>query len=149
MRTSHAMADTLVTPINDSFLDFDVLARVDPETYAVQGLSHYADLVAEARRQRGLIDPRPMDWVVVRNRLGQDTRNRRKLGASLAMLADLAGCRIADGISERLVFREFFPRGLTALDTLDRKTLGTEPTASHVAARDEIRRLIAALRLPT
>ncbi|HVY18979.1 MAG TPA: division plane positioning ATPase MipZ [Bauldia sp.] len=148
MRTSHAMADTLVTPINDSFVDFDVLARVDPETYAVRGLSHYADLVSEARRQRGLIDPRPMDWIVVRNRLGKDTRNRRKLGAGLSQLADLAGCRIAEGISERLVFREFFPRGLTALDTLDRKTLGTEPTASHVAARDEIRRLIATLRLP-
>ncbi len=149
MRVSHAMADTLVTPINDSFVDFDVLAQVDPETYAVRGLSHYAELVAEARRQRALIDPRPMDWVVVRNRLqSKDTRNRKKLGAGLATLADLVGCRIAEGISERVVFRELFPRGLTALDALDRKTLGMEPTASHVAARAEIRRLLATLNLP-
>jgi chromosome partitioning protein len=149
MRVSHAMADTLITPINDSFVDFDVLARVDPETYAVTGSSHYAELVAEARRQRRLVDPRPMDWVVVRNRLGaRATRNRRKLGSALATLAEQEGFRVAEGISERIVFRELFPRGLTALDALDRKTLGIDPTASHAAARDEIRRLIAALRLP-
>jgi chromosome partitioning protein len=149
MRVSHAMADTLVTPINDSFVDFDVLARVDPETYAVTGPSHYAALVAEARRQRSLVDPRPMDWVVVRNRLGaRATRNRRKLGEGLSSLAGQIGFRVADGISERVVFRELFPRGLTALDALDRKTLGVEPGASHAAAREEIRRLIAALRLP-
>jgi chromosome partitioning protein len=149
MRVSHAMADTLVTPINDSFVDFDVLARVDPETYAVTGPSHYAGLVAEARRQRSLIDPRPMDWVVVRNRLGaRATRNRRKLGDALATLAGQVGFRVAEGISERVVFRELFPRGLTVLDALDRKTLGMEPTASHAAAREEIRRLIATLNLP-
>src|SRR5450759_579969 len=35
MRLAHSMADTLVTPINDSFLDFDVLGTVDPATYSV------------------------------------------------------------------------------------------------------------------
>jgi chromosome partitioning protein len=149
MRVSHAMADTLVTPINDSFIDFDVLARVDPETYAITGVSHYAELVAEARRQRALIDPRPMDWVVVRNRLAaKATRNRRKLAEGIEALAGRIGFRLAEGISERVVFRELFPRGLTALDPLNRKTLGMDPTASHVAARDEIRQLIAALNLP-
>jgi chromosome partitioning protein len=150
MRVSHAMADTLITPINDSFIDFDVLARVDPQTYEVRELSHYADLVAEARRQRSLVDSRGMDWIVVRNRLSPTrTRNRQKLTRGLEELARRVGCRLADGISERVVFRELFPRGLTALDTLDRKTLGSEPTVSHVAARDEIRALIDALHLPT
>jgi chromosome partitioning protein len=150
MRVSHAMADTLITPINDSFIDFDVLARVDPQTYEVRELSHYAELVAEARRQRSLVDSRGMDWIVVRNRLSPTrTRNRQKLTRGLEELARRVGCRLADGISERVVFRELFPRGLTALDTLDRKTLGSEPTVSHVAARDEIRALIDALRLPT
>lgn len=37
MRLAHSMADTLVTPINDSFLDFDVLGTVDPANYAVTG----------------------------------------------------------------------------------------------------------------
>ena len=52
MRLAHAMADTLVTPINDSFLDFDVLGTVDPATYSVTGESHYAEVVREARRKR-------------------------------------------------------------------------------------------------
>jgi chromosome partitioning protein len=149
MRVSHAMADTLITPINDSFIDFDVLAQVDPETYEVRGQSHYSDLVGEARRQRQLVDSRDMDWVVVRNRLSAtDTRNHRKVEAGLLQLAGKIGCRVAEGISERVVFRELFPRGLTALDNLDRKTLGGEPTQSHVSARDEIRRLLDALNLP-
>jgi chromosome partitioning protein len=149
MRVSHAMADTLITPINDSFIDLDVLARVDPETFAVEGLSHYAELVEEARRQRRLVDNRAMDWVVVRNRLSSfDTRNRRKVEAALTDVGSRLNFRMADGISERVVFRELFPRGLTALDSLDRATLGGEPTLSHVSARDEIRGLIEALRLP-
>ena len=149
MRVSHAMADTLITPINDSFVDLDVLARVDPETFAVKGVSHYAELVAESQRQRRLVDERQMDWVVVRNRISPtDTRNRRKVESALREFAGMVGCRIADGISERVVFRELFPRGLTALDNLDRKTLGVEPTASHVSARDEIKRLLELLDLP-
>jgi len=149
MRVSHAMADTLITPINDSFVDLDVLAAVDPETYTVTHLSHYAELVEEARRQRHLVDSRATDWVVVRNRLARfDTRNRRKLDSALADIAGRLGFRLAPGISERVVFRELFPRGLTALDDLDRKALGAEPTTSHVGAREEVAALIAALNLP-
>lgn len=149
MRVSHAMADTLITPINDSYIDLDVLARVNPETYAVEGPSHYAELVTESRRQRKLIDGRSMDWVVVRNRLSSlQTRNRKKVERSLKQLSEAVGFRIAKGISERVVYRELFPRGLTALDTLDRKTLGAEATVAHVSARDEIRSLIDTLNLP-
>jgi chromosome partitioning protein len=149
MRVSHAMADTLITPINDSFVDFDILAQVDPETHAVVGPSHYAELVAESRRQRRLIDNRTMDWVVVRNRLSSfQTRNRRKVEKVLKQLSEQTGFRLARGISERVVYRELFPRGLTALDSLDRRTLGGDPTLSHVSARDEIRSLIESLNLP-
>ena len=149
MRVSHAMADTMITPINDSFVDFDVLARVDPETFEVIADSHYAELVTESRRQRRLVDNRETDWVVVRNRLsGVETRNRRKIEGVLHQLAGRVGCRVVPGISERVVFRELFPRGLTAVDTLDRKALGSDPTASHAAAANEIRGLISALRLP-
>jgi chromosome partitioning protein len=149
MRVSHAMADTLITPINDSFIDMDVLAQVDPDTFAVIGPSHYAELVAEARRQRRIVDDREMDWVVVRNRLtATETRNRRSVEKGLRQLAPTVGFRIARGIGERVVYRELFPRGLTALDSLDRKTLGGDPTASHASARDEIRALLETLRLP-
>jgi chromosome partitioning protein len=150
MRVSHAMADTLITPINDSFIDFDVLAKVDPETFDIQAPSHYAELVADARKQRELVDDRAMDWVIVRNRLSTlDSRNRRQLVRNLETLSGQIGFRIADGISERLIFRELFPRGLTALDKLDKSTLGSEPTLSHLSARREIRTLIDTLNLPT
>jgi chromosome partitioning protein len=149
MRVSHAMADTLITPINDSFIDFDVLGRIDPTTFAVLAPSHYAELVLEARRQRQLIDQRTTDWVVVRNRLAlAENRDRRKLDEGLAHLGAEVGFRLAKGISDRAVFRELFPRGLTALDAFDQVLLGVEPTLSHLSAREEIRAMIASLELP-
>ena len=74
MRLAHSMADTLVTPLNDSFLDFDVLATLDPTNFGVTGESHYAEMVREARRQRRLVDGRLTDWIVVRNRLSRSAR---------------------------------------------------------------------------
>jgi chromosome partitioning protein len=149
MRLAHSMADTLVTPLNDSFIDFDVLGTIDPATYTVIGESHYAAMVREARRQRRLTDGSLMDWVVVRNRLSMlGSRNKRLVGEGLAQLGQRLGFRYTDGFAERVVYREFFPRGLTALDDLDEATLGTRPSMSHMTAREEVTQLIAALRLP-
>jgi chromosome partitioning protein len=148
-RLAHSMADTLITPLNDSFVDFDVIGTVDPATYAVTGESHYAAMVREARRQRRLIDGTRMDWVVVRNRLSRlGSRNKRLIGEGLGELATRLGFRYVDGLAERVVYREFFPRGLTALDRLDEATLGTRPSLSHVTAREEVMNLIEALKLP-
>jgi chromosome partitioning protein len=149
MRLAHSMADTLITPINDSFVDFDVLGSVDPTTFATVGVSHYADMVREARRQRRLVDGGMTDWVVVRNRLSAlGSRNRRLVGEGVGQLAKQLGFRFADGFAERVVYREFFPRGLTALDDINEDTLGIRPTTSHVTARDEVKALIATLKLP-
>jgi chromosome partitioning protein len=149
MRLAHAMADTLVTPINDSFVDLDVLGHVDPSSLAVTETSQYAELVRASRRRRHLAGERETDWVVVRNRLSMlANRNQAAVLLGLRQLAGLLEFRVADGVSERVVFRELFPAGLTAFDAFDRKTLGTEPTPSHVAARREISDLVAALQLP-
>jgi chromosome partitioning protein len=149
MRLAHSMADTLITPINDSFVDFDVLGSVDPTTFATVGVSHYAEMVREARRQRRLVDGGMTDWVVVRNRLSAlGSRNRRLVGEGVGQLAKQLGFRFADGFAERVVYREFFPRGLTALDDINEDTLGIRPTTSHVTARDEVKALIATLKLP-
>jgi chromosome partitioning protein len=149
MRLAHSMADTLVTPLNDSFLDFDVLATLDPTNFTVTGESHYAQMVREARRQRRLVDGRLTDWIVVRNRLSQlGSRNKKLVGEGINELSRRMGFRYVDGFAERVVYREFFPRGLTALDDLDEMTLGTRPNMSHVTAREEVIALLNALHLP-
>jgi chromosome partitioning protein len=149
MRLAHSMADTLITPLNDSFVDFDVLGTIDQTTFAVAGVSHYSEMVREARRQRRLVDGGLTDWIVVRNRLSTlGSRNRRLVGEGVEGLAKQLGFRAADGFAERVVYREFFPRGLTALDDLTEDTLGLRPGTSHVTARDEVKLLIDALRLP-
>jgi chromosome partitioning protein len=149
MRLAHSLADTLVTPLNDSFLDFDVLATLDPATFGVTGESHYAEMVREARRQRRLVDGRLVDWIVVRNRLSAlGSRNKRLVGEGLTELSKRMGFRCVEGFAERVVYREFFPRGLTALDNLDEATLGTRPNMSHVTAREEVIALLNSLHLP-
>ncbi|MBN8995653.1 MAG: AAA family ATPase [Rhizobiales bacterium] len=149
MRLSHSMADTLVTPINDSFVDLDVLGRIDPHELTLSTVSHYAELVRSSIRHRRLVDGRDTDWIVVRNRLSTlFSRNQTNVIGALRQVAATLGFRVADGITERVIFRELFPIGVTVFDTLDRKTLGVEPRMSHLSARREIRELIASLRLP-
>jgi chromosome partitioning protein len=149
MRLAHSMADTLITPLNDSFVDFDVLGAVDPATFAVTGASHFAEMVCESRRHRRLVDHASIDWIVVRNRLSTiGSRNKRLVGEGLHELSLRLGFRAVDGFAERVIFREFYPRGLTALDELDQNTLGTRPSLSHVTAREEVETLLSVLRLP-
>jgi len=144
LRQVHDMADTLVTPLNDSFVDFDVLGTVDPDSFGVIGIGHYGRMVEEARSRR----QRPLDWIVMRNRLNSTrTRNKRMVGEGLAALARQLNFRCVEGLAERLIFREFYPRGLTAIDSLDEATLGTRPTMSHASARFEIESLLTAMGL--
>lgn len=149
MRLAHAMADTLITPLNDSFVDMDVLGHIDAESYEVTATSHYAEVVREARRQRRMVDQDDTDWVVMRNRVGQlGTKNGRHLSEGLADLSRRLNFRLANGFAERVVYRELFLRGLTALDKLDERTLGFAPNMSHLAARHEVLALLDTLLLP-
>lgn len=144
---AHSVADTLITPINDSFIDFDLLARTDPETGAVLSPSIYSEMVWKARQTRAEAGLRPLNWIVLRNRMGVTAmHNKRKVGDALEALARRIGFRLAPGFSERVVFRELFPKGLTLLDLGD---VGSEPmTMSHIAARQELRDLMVTLNLP-
>ena len=144
-RAAMARADTLVTPINDSFVDFDLIGEVDGENFEVKKPSFYAEMVWEARTRRAREEGRTMDWVVLRNRLSTlDARNKQRVGAALESLSRRIGFRVLPGLSERVIFREFFPRGLTLLD----RAALTDFSLSHVAARNELRALIAGLNLP-
>lgn len=149
MRIAHSMADTLVTPLNDSFIDFDVLGHVSADTGEILKLSHYAHTVREARRYRNRADNGILDWIVVRNRLTQlHSRNNSAMLNSLQQLSMELGCRLAEGISERMVFRELFPTGLTALDDIEKIAPNGKTPSSIVSARQEVRSLISSLGLP-
>jgi chromosome partitioning protein len=148
-RLAHSMANTLITPLNDSFVDFSVLGAVDPETYTVIGESHYAKMVREARQQRRLADGAQLDWVVVRNRVSAlESRNMQRVARGLSELTMRLGFRLADPLGDRVIYREFFPRGITALDKLDEQTLGVRPVLSHAMARRELMNLMETLKLP-
>ncbi|KAF0676912.1 division plane positioning ATPase MipZ [Profundibacterium mesophilum] len=146
-QVAHSLADTLITPLNDSFVDFDLLARIDGETNRILGPSVYSEMVWNARQLRAQAGLKPIDWIVVRNRLGaQQMHNKKKMGDALENLAKRIGFRVAPGFSERVIFRELFPRGLTLLDLKDIGVGGLN--LSNVAARQELRDLIGALQLP-
>ncbi|MBX3447429.1 MAG: AAA family ATPase [Parvibaculum sp.] len=147
-RLGHARADTLITPMNDSFVDFDLLGRVDPQTYRIKGPSVYSEMVWESRKRRAVRDGGEIDWVVVRNRLSHlDAKNKRRVESVLSALAARIGFRIGPGFGERVIFREMFPSGLTLLD-LREEGVDTQMSMSHVAARAEVRALVEALELP-
>src|SRR5262249_36608352 len=117
MRLGHSAADTLVTPLNDSFLDLDVLAQVDPVDFSIRGISHYGEMVRNARRNRGCIDGALTDWVVIPNRLsGFGSPNKERTGKALSELSRMLSFRLVDGLAERPIYRESFCQGLTALD---------------------------------
>lgn len=142
-------ADTLVTPMNDSFVDFDLIGQVDAETFKVRKLSFFAELIWEARLKRSRMTiegQRPeMDWIVVRNRTGHvEARNMARLQKALTEMAKRVGFRVTPGLSERVIYRELFPSGLTLLDKGHLGELGT----SHLVARQELRSLVKALNLP-
>ena len=146
-QVAHSLADTLITPLNDSFVDFDLLARVDADSNRITGPSVYSEMVWNARQLRAKAGLPPIDWIVVRNRLGaQQMHNKKKMGDALANLSRRIGFRVAPGFSERVIFRELFPRGLTLLDLKD---IGVgNLNLSNIAARQELRDLIKELRLP-
>ena len=146
-QVAHSLADTLVTPMNDSFVDFDLLARIDPESYEIKGPSVYSEMVWHSRQLRARAGLKPIDWVVLRNRLGaQMMHNKRKVGEALTNLSRRIGFRVAPGMSERVIFRELFPTGMTLLDL---PALGVDRlNISNLAARQELRDLMKTLNLP-
>jgi chromosome partitioning protein len=147
-RLGHAHADTLITPINDSFVDFAMLATVDPDNHEVVRPSIYSEMVWQARKARFSRDRGRIDWIVMRNRLGAaEARNKRDVGTTLELLAKRIGFRTVRGFGERVIFRELYLQGLTLMDVRE-AGLGIALGMSHVAARAEVRALIGAIRKP-
>lgn len=144
-RLAHSYADTLLTPINDSLVDFDVLAHVDGQKMTIVGPSHYAEMVWEQKKIRAERDQGSIDWLVVRNRISSlDTHNAREVSRLLTDLSKRIGFRVAPGFSERMIFRELFLVGLTILDLKDASG-AKSLSASHHAARGEVMTVVNAI----
>lgn len=147
-RLSHSFADTVITPINDSFVDLDVLANVDGQTMKIIKPSIYSEMVWEQKLARAKRDGGTIEWIVMRNRLSNiDARNKRHMTNVLGELSRRIGFRVAPGFSERVIFREMFLQGLTVLDVVDNQS-AAGISLSHVAARQEVRELLKTLRNP-
>lgn len=147
-RLAHIHADTLITPLNDSFVDFDLLGDVNPQTLEVIRPSFYSEMVWSCRKKKAQTSRRPIDWIVMRNRMSPlAARNKERVGEALNNLSKRIGFRLAPGLSERVIYRELFPAGLTLLD-LTEKGSNVSFTMSHVAARQEMRDLLIILQLP-
>ena len=146
-RYAHSLANVLITPLNDSFVDLDVLGSVDPRTFDVTATSHYAEMVQATRRGRQS-DRASTEWIVLRNRLSTlSSRNNVLVGRGLQELSRWLDFRCVEGLAERMIFRELYPRGLTAVDDIDDIALGTRPTMSHVTARLEMQNLLGSILL--
>jgi chromosome partitioning protein len=144
-RAAISRADTIVTPINDSFIDLDLIGQVDPDTFRIKKPSFYAELIWDLRKGRAKADGTTVDWVLLRNRLQHlDAHNMRRVGAALNELSKRVGFRVIPGLRERVIYRELFPKGLTLLDVKHLGAIGV----SHIAARQELREMIAGLGLP-
>ncbi|HEY0629455.1 MAG TPA: division plane positioning ATPase MipZ [Sphingomicrobium sp.] len=144
-RAAILKADTLVTPMNDSFVDLDLIGQVHPENFKVTKPSFYAELIWNSRTQRAKQTGRSVDWVVLRNRLQHiQSHNLQRVGAALDELARRVGYRVIPGLGERVIYRELFPKGLTLLDLAELGEVGL----GHIAARQELREMIAGLAIP-
>jgi chromosome partitioning protein len=149
-RLAHAHADTLVTPLNDSFIDFDLLGDIDETAPDLVRPSIYSEMVWESRKRRAAVSRRPIDWIVLRNRTSVskiEAKNKQRVGEALRTLSTRIGFRLAPGLSERVIYRELFPQGRTLLDLMDASN-EDEVSLSHVAARQELRDLFITLKLP-
>jgi chromosome partitioning protein len=144
-RAAILRADTLVTPMNDSFVDLDLIGQVHPENFKVTKPSFYAELIWNSRTQRAKATGKSVDWVVLRNRLQHiESNNLKRVGAALTELARRVGFRVIPGLGERVIYRELFPKGLTLLDLADLGDVGI----GHIAARQELREMISGLAIP-
>lgn len=146
-RLSHSFADTLVTPLNDSFIDLDMLVRIQPDSLDIIRPSTYSEMVWDQKKQRAMRDGGKIDWIVLRNRLPNiHSRNKEDMGRVLKALSKRIGFRLLPGFGERVIFRELFLSGLTLLDM---RQMGASVTLSHVSAKQELSALVEGLNLPS
>jgi len=146
-RTAHSYADTIVTPVNDSFVDLNVLASVNNENMSVENHGVYSEMVWEAKIYKAQRDKGEIDWIVLRNRLTNiNAKNKKKVAEALKNFSRRVRCRLADGFSERVIYKELYLQGLTLLDIAGGE-IDYKLQVSHIAARQELRDFMEVLAL--
>lgn len=150
-RLAHSYADLIITPINDSFVDLDVIAKIRADDYQIEKPSIYSQMVWEQKMLRAKRDQASINWLVIRNRLSTlDAKNKRNMAQVLDKLANRIGFRVSSGFGERVIFRELFLNGLTLLDLKEELADKIEFTQnlSHLAAKQELRDFLKSLQIP-
>ena len=144
-RRAIAIADTVVTPVNCSAADLDSLGSIHPITRRLRRTGAFAQLVIGLRDERERLGLGAFDWVVVKNRV---RHCERRLIASadrqLSTMARHMPFRVADGLTERLAYRELLPFGLSHLDFRFLPQLLRRQSAPS----QEVEQFVAGLRLP-
>lgn len=144
-RIAHSFADVIITPMNESFIDLDLLVRINDSTEATLKPSTYSEMVWNQKKERAIRDKGNIDWIVLVNRMSSiASKNRTELDRVLVALAGRIGFRLAKGFKERVIFRELFLSGLTLLD---RNITSTQMSLSHIAARQELNDLLQTLNI--
>lgn len=144
---AHSLADTIITPINDSFLDLDVIAQIEADTFKILKPSFYAQTIWEQKIEKAKNSRGEINWVVVRNRLSSiEAKNKQRMSEVLSALSSRLGFKIAQGFNERVIYRELFLHGLTLLD-LKPKNSEIALSLSHIAAKQELNNLLRQINL--
>ncbi len=142
---AHSHADVLITPVNDSFIDLDVIAKVSPLEFEIIGPGHYTESVWRQREVKLSRDNGSTEWLVLRNRLSAlESNNKRAMDMVMTQLVERFGFRALPGFGERVIFRELFLKGLTLFDVKAADS-DSRRRMSHVAARHEVRNLLRAV----
>lgn len=117
VRRAIVIADTLVTPVNASFFDLDVIARFDPVTDRMREAGPFARTVLDLRAEQDKRGSKPAEWIVVKNRvrIAEKSHLARTI-PRLEQIAEKFGLRLAEGLRERVAYRALLQFGLTAPD---------------------------------
>lgn len=143
-KIAHSYADTVITPINDSFVDLDLIGNVNADTLDSMRPGIYSAMLWEQKMKRASRTQKEINWFVVRNRLSSlDAINKRNVETAIQKLSKRFGFKIAPGFGDRVIFKELFLHGLTLHDARDAQEI--RMSTSVIAARMELREFIKAL----
>lgn len=146
-RAAHKIANTVITPINDSFVDLDLIGNLKSDDLSTKRPGIYSAMFWDAKMQRIKESREEINWFVVRNRLSTlDAINKRRMSDALLKLSKKFGFKIVPGFCDRVIFKELFLDGFTLHDA--GKVDKVRITPSMMSARLELTQFINSLAIP-